>query len=213
MSNFSPERWTDEGSYYQFKFEQMSDEHLYELHQGRLGASDFATVASRSRFSSRNDLLSKVIEGKNFISKEGRDVWLKEGKEPEENARKWYENLYKVKVDQANMCVPKWNPRISGSPDGFVGDDGLIEIKCPKRLYGNLVRRKTEKYKNPIFPSHYDQMIGYMAITGRKWCDYVVLDESGDFYVERLKFNKHHWENILYPEIQRFLMNVGESKV
>ena len=211
MSNFSTERWTDRGLYYELNFEQMSDEHLDELHQGRLSTSDFSIVANRSQFSTRENLLLKFIQGKNFISKEGRDVWLKNGKDDEDDARKWYEHHYNVKVDQVNMCVPKWNTSISGSFDGTVGTDGIIEIKRPTKIYSNLIRRKRDKQNNPIFPTHYDQMTGYLAISGRKWCDYVVLDKSGDFYVERFNFNRHHWENVLYPHIQSFLIEVNTS--
>lgn len=57
------------------------------------------------------------------------------------------------------------------SPDGFVGDDGLVEFKCPNTathidtLLGTGI---PEKYRW--------QMQWQMACTGRAWCDFVSYD-------------------------------------
>ena len=57
------------------------------------------------------------------------------------------------------------------SPDGLVGDDGLIEIKCPNTAthIENLMRRDAD-------PKYFAQMQMQMACTGRKWCDFVSFD-------------------------------------
>jgi hypothetical protein len=58
------------------------------------------------------------------------------------------------------------------SPDGLVGKDGLVEIKCPtqKIMLGALI-------KNKIAPEYMDQMQFQMACTGRAWCDFVNHDD------------------------------------
>tara|TARA_R110000868_G_scaffold282915_1_gene543250 strand:+ start:215 stop:835 length:621 start_codon:yes stop_codon:yes gene_type:complete len=54
------------------------------------------------------------------------------------------------------------------SPDGMVGDEGLIEIKCPQAT------THTEILQNAVIPKRYiHQMMWQMACTGRKWCDFV----------------------------------------
>jgi hypothetical protein len=58
-----------------------------------------------------------------------------------------------------------------------------------------------------IFDSHYDQMQGAMAITGRQWCDYIVYclaEES--FFVDRVYFDSSYWSNVMYPKINEFLL-------
>ena len=57
------------------------------------------------------------------------------------------------------------------SPDGLVGDDGLIEIKAPNTAthIENLMRRDAD-------PKYFAQMQMQMACTGRKWCDFVSFD-------------------------------------
>ena len=54
------------------------------------------------------------------------------------------------------------------SPDGFVGEDGGIEIKCP------LPHTHVETLRGGVMPSkHIPQVQGCMWITGRAWWDFV----------------------------------------
>jgi putative phage-type endonuclease len=58
------------------------------------------------------------------------------------------------------------------SPDGLVGDDGLVEIKCPNsttHVDYILEGKVPTKYKR--------QMLAQLACTGRKWCDFVSFDD------------------------------------
>ncbi len=59
------------------------------------------------------------------------------------------------------------------SPDGLVGDDGLIEIKCPanaRKLCDLYITRDPAEYEWQIH--------GQLWITGRAWCDLVVYHPS-----------------------------------
>jgi len=60
------------------------------------------------------------------------------------------------------------------SPDGFVDDDGLIEIKCP---FSTAIHLEF-LLKKKIAVEYIDQMQFQMACTGpgRKWCDFVSYD-------------------------------------
>lgn len=58
------------------------------------------------------------------------------------------------------------------SPDGLIGDDGLIEIKCPNTAT-HLETLKNRKPDN----KYIIQMQVQMACTGRKWCDFVSYDD------------------------------------
>lgn len=58
------------------------------------------------------------------------------------------------------------------SPDGFVGKDGLIEIKCPKSINHLYKVIRTQEV-----PKEYmAQMMTQMWVTGRKWCDFMSYD-------------------------------------
>ncbi len=82
-----------------------------------------------------------------------------------------YENTTGVFVVGCGLIDHPTIPMSGASPDGLVGDDGLIEIKCPA----------TTTHLNTILtgevPSEYmPQMMWQMACTGRKWCDFVSFD-------------------------------------
>lgn len=57
-----------------------------------------------------------------------------------------------------------------GSPDGMVGEDGLVEIKCPFTITAHL-EHKLENINEK--PEYYWQCMGYLLITKRKWIDFI----------------------------------------
>ena len=62
---------------------------------------------------------------------------------------------------------------IGGTPDGYIGKDGLIEIKCPWDG-GNHIR---SILTGEIYNQEYIyQVQGYLWLTKRKWCDFVTYD-------------------------------------
>lgn len=62
---------------------------------------------------------------------------------------------------------------IGGTPDGYIGKDGLIEIKCPWDG-GNHIRGILT---GEIYNQEYIyQVQGYLWLTKRKWCDFVTYD-------------------------------------
>lgn len=107
------------------------------------------------------------------------------GTEMEPEARAAYEYNRAAKVEQIAFVVHPTIADSGASPDGLVGDDGLVEIKCPeththiKTLLGQTV------------PSDYvTQMQWQMACTGRAWCDFVSFDprmpEYARFFCKRV---------------------------
>jgi len=62
-------------------------------------------------------------------------------------------------------------PRFGASPDGLVGNDGLVEFKCPTTAV------HLEYVANGVVPEEYHwQMLAQMACTERQWCDFVSFD-------------------------------------
>ena len=59
-------------------------------------------------------------------------------------------------------------PQCGCSPDGLVGKEGLVEIKCPE-----LTAHMDTMLKDTIPSEYFKQMQFQMACTGRRWCDYV----------------------------------------
>ena len=69
------------------------------------------------------------------------------------------------------------------SPDGLVGDEGLVEIKCPTS------KRHLEYITEGVVPKDYAAQLDFQLwVTGRNWCDFVTYDprfEWADFFVVR----------------------------
>lgn len=93
------------------------------------------------------------------------------GTETEPQARSAYEFYKDVDVRQVAF-VPHPSIADSGcSPDGLVGDDGLVEIKAP------LTATHIQTLKGKSVPEKYVTQIQWqMACTGRQWCDFVSYD-------------------------------------
>lgn len=115
-------------------------------------------------------------------------------------------------VTECGLFVDKEHPFLCTSPDGLVGEDGLIEIKCPftakdaSVLDGDAL--KVVGIQNgQLKPIHkyFHQIQGQLNITQRKWCDLVVwcLNDVKIFRIERdLKF----WDEIL-PKLKYFYIS------
>lgn len=93
------------------------------------------------------------------------------GTEHEADARAEYEDTTGNLVTQVGFIDHPEINNFGASPDGLVGDDGLLEIKCPSELT-HLKRVLTGE----VPPEYKTQMIVQLICTGRKWCDYVDYD-------------------------------------
>ena len=93
------------------------------------------------------------------------------GTDTEPFARAAYELKSDLMVDQVGFIDHPTIAMSGMSPDGLVGDDGLVEIKCPNTAthIDYLIGKKP--------PSKYvPQMAWQLACSGRKWCDFVSFD-------------------------------------
>lgn len=107
------------------------------------------------------------------------------GVETEAAAREAYQQHMLCAVEEIGFADHPSIAMAGASPDGIVGDDGLLEIKCPgtathiDTLLGGTI---PDKYRL--------QMLFQMACTGRVWCDFVSFDprlpESMRLFVQRL---------------------------
>jgi putative phage-type endonuclease len=93
------------------------------------------------------------------------------GTDTEPQARAAYEFFHDVTVEQVGLVIHPTITNSAASPDGLVGDDGLVELKCPQTAthIDTLLAGK--------IPAKYITQIQWqMACTGRQWCDFVSFD-------------------------------------
>lgn len=114
-------------------------------------------------------------------------------------ARERYASHYGVEVTQTGFMVrDDWGYKIGASPDGLVGDDGGLEIKCPrakshiKTILANEV------------PGYYmAQVQACLLVSGRKWWDYVSFCGGLPLYVTRV-LPDPQWRNAIFAAVERF---------
>lgn len=169
--------------------EQQTEE-WFAARAGKVTASRVVDLMAKTKSgysASRDNYLAQLIverftggKAESFTS-----AAMQWGNEQEPFARAAYEVRKGVFVDEVSF-IP--HPNIDGagaSPDGLVGDDGLVEIKCPNTatMIDTLINETVPK-------KYYAQMQMQMACTERQWCDYAVFDprmpESAQLFVKRI---------------------------
>lgn len=118
--------------------------------------------------------------GERFVS--GPMQW---GLDTEASARAAYEFYTDTSMAPAAFVIHPDNPWAGASPDGFIGDDGLWECKCP-----NTATHIDTLLCDAIPTKYVQQMQWQMACTGRKWVDFTSFDprlpENMRLFVRRL---------------------------
>lgn len=110
---------------------------------------------------------------------------MRRGSEMEAFARMRYESSYNVIVDECGIVLT--DDRLFGySTDGFVGNDGMIEVKTPLNSLKILKMIQTGNIEEYVH-----QIQGGLWITGRLWCDFVMYvpplkGVGNDLYVKRI---------------------------
>lgn len=130
------------------------------------------------------------------------------GKEQEPLARDKYAEKTGFEINEIGFVDHPTIPNSGASPDGLIGDDGLLEIKC--LIKANhieiLLNEDLEKYKL--------QMLWQIACTGRQWCDFVSynpeLPEHMQLFIKRVERDDDEIEK-LEREVRIFLEEVDET--
>lgn len=167
-------------------FEQGTEE-WFAVRRGKFTASDAQAIAAAGK-----GLETLVFEkAAEILSNERKESYTNDDIERgillEAEARRSYEIMTGKSVEVVGFIeLTKFR---GCSPDGLVGKDGMIEIKCPSDAV--FVRYL---YDKKIDPKYLAQMQMQMGIAGRKWVDYVVYNphfENSTIIVRVLRDEYH----------------------
>ena len=155
--------------------EQRTDD-WYTARLGKVTASRVADVVAKTKTgvsASRGNYMAQLIverlTGKPTESFNSSAMqW---GTDTEPLARAAYEMATDTIVDEVGFVEHELLPNCGASPDGLVGDKGLIEIKCP-----NTATHIETLINGTIDNRYMLQMQWQMACTDREWCDFVSFD-------------------------------------
>lgn len=94
------------------------------------------------------------------------------GLEDEDKARAHYAEHYAPVIECGFVTNDKWGFTLGCSPDGLVGQDGLIEVKSRGQKF--QVQTICEYFESGITPEDFVlQVQGQLLVTERKWCDLI----------------------------------------
>ena len=134
----------------------------FQKRRNKLTASNVGAALGQVAYVSRKAAYERAIGTDSFEGNIATD-W---GIAHEEEAIAAYAAYKRCTVQPTGLHQHPTIEWLAGSPDGLVGDDGLLEVKCP---YYQLHRgpHQTVPY------GYYLQMQQQLQCTDRKWCDYV----------------------------------------
>lgn len=181
---------------------------------GKVTASRVSDIIAKTKTgvsASRANYLAQLVAER--LTGQAADTFksgaMQHGTETEPQARMAYEAETGLMVTEVAMIQHGTIEMAGASPDGLVGEDGLVEIKCPNTST-HIATLMADKAPSQYIP----QMQWQMACTGRAWCDFVSFDprmpEDTQLFIKRVPR-----DNALIAEYEaevvKFLAEVQET--
>lgn len=156
--------------------EQLSPE-WFAAKAGVISASSVADLMAKTKSgpstSRKNYITQLAVERITGTRDEGySNAAMQRGIALEPEARAEYERLRCVLVEEVGFALHDVMDYAGASMDGLVGDDGLLEIKCPTAM-----AKHAEALRNGAHAAEYRwQVMAQLWISGRAWCDVASFD-------------------------------------
>ena len=187
---------------------------------GKVTASRLADVLAKTKTgysASRTNymtqlVLERITQTKAESYSNAAIAW---GTEQEPFARAAYEAHTGQMVEEVGFIPHPEIDAAGASPDGLVGDDGMVEIKCPSSSTALEVLLTYSQGDDPVDAKYRAQMQWQMRCADRSWCDYVVFDPrmpaKAQLFIYRVERDAD-WLKIAEAEVLKFLAEV-DAKV
>lgn len=150
------------------------------LRLGKVTASKVKDVLTKGRGNAPSktaetymmELIAEKLTGKSkpFFENDA----MRWGTETEPQARSMY-SVNNDFVDVREVAFIEHNEFIGVSPDGLIGDDGMLEVKCPNTTT-QLKRALSDDYS----ADYKAQIQMQLWVAGREWCDFLSFDPRLD---------------------------------
>ncbi len=152
-----------------------------EWHAARLGlmtASELKLVITPSlKIADNKDTRAHLYEllaqrVNKYVEPHFQSYDMERGNFDEEHARAKYSETYAPVIECGFITNDRWGFTLGYSPDGLVGDDGLIE--CKSRIQKWQMKTLIENVAEDTIPDDFViQVQSALLISERKWCDFI----------------------------------------
>ena len=164
---------------------------------------------SKQRANYAAQLIAERLTGK--AQESYSNAAMQWGSETEPQARAAYEFYSDLDVTEVGFIDHPSIPMTGASPDGLVGDDGLVEIKCP-----NTATHIATLQSSKIEGKYLTQIYWQLDCTDRKWCDWVSFDPrmppAMQLFVRRVQRDDERIAE-LRAEVRTFLAEIDQTSV
>ena len=197
------------------QIEQRTDD-WYAARLGKVTASALHKVLAKTKTgygADRGNYMTQLVLERVTNSKADgySSAAMQWGIDQEPFARAAYEATRGVMVDEVGFIPHPTIKDAGASPDGLVGDDGMVEIKCPE----SKTALECWLSENPVEAKYFAQMQWQMRCADRSWCDYVVFDPrmpaKAQLFIKRVE-RDDAWLEKAEAEVIKFLAEV-DAKV
>jgi predicted phage-related endonuclease len=169
---------------------------------GKITASNFADVLTSGRGAEKwgktaqTYAMNVALERLGVERPEVFAYALNWGNEQEEDAAQLYIDTTGLFIQPCDPIAHPDYDFVGGTPDGLLGEDGIVEIKCPYNPANHLMNLQSGAQVKDYYP----QIQGYLWITGRAWCDFVSYDprfpEHLRLYTQRVERDQPFIDNL-----------------
>lgn len=144
-------------------------------------------------------------------------IHMKYGRIRESDAVKYISNHLNVEVKTCGFFVKKEEPYLGATPDGLIGDDGIIEIKCPSSCAKFTPEEAIKKRKFLFFKfntitneitvnknhNYFFQIQAQLHITNRNYCLFVMWTPLG-VYSQTIERDVEFWNTKMKQKLKDF---------
>ena len=188
----------------------------YAARVGKVTASRVADLMAKTKTgygASRGNYMAELLcerltgeQAERFTNAE-----MQRGTDLEPQARAAYAFIHSVQVNECGFVAHPVISAFGASPDGLIGDIGLVKIKCPNTA------THVDYLLSQTVPGKYEtQMQAQMACTGRAWCDFVSFDprlpDDLQLFVKRVHRDKEAIAT-MEKEIETFLAELSDKEL
>ncbi|MCX2780396.1 lambda exonuclease family protein [Microbulbifer thermotolerans] len=186
-------------------FQQNADWHKQRA--GRITGSRVGAILGMSPFAKPEDVLREMVRDYHGAEREFEgNVATEYGNEHENTAIAALEQETGEIVISTGFHVHQEFDWLGASPDGLIGDDGIVEIKCP---YG-LRNSDSPEFKTlDEQPHYYAQIQLAMHCTGKRYCEFFQWAPNG---TKRETVQRDDaWLDRAMPELREFYAQYLET--
>ncbi len=186
----------------------------FAIRAGKVTASRVADVIAKTKSgpsASRANYAAQLVAERltGTVEPSFTNAAMQWGTEKEPDARNAYSFRYDAEVEEVGFVDHFSIPMAGASPDGLIGDIGLVEIKCP-----NTATHISTLLDGIVPSKYYTQIQWQLDCCDRAWCDFVSFDprlpDEMQLFVKRVHSDADYISR-LRAEVEEFLAEVAST--